>query len=152
MEKPGRLLTQGPEPLLFPVPALILRVLGHLQPRPLGQKPHGVGVGEIFNFHDEIDHSAPFVAAKAVVNALLRRNGKGGGLLPVEGTQAKEIAPPPLHRHILTHYILNGIAGHHIVQKGRRKRHRATSFLGACRPLHIPFPADTAFACDWEAL
>ncbi len=46
----------------------------------------------------------------------------------MEGAQTKEVAPPPLQGHILSHHILNGVSGHHIIQKRRWKRHETSSF------------------------
>ena len=46
----------------------------------------------------------------------------------MEGAQAEQIRPGAFQIHILAHHVLNGVAGHYLVNKGRRKRHTSPSF------------------------
>ena len=119
---------QRPKPLLLTIPGLVLLVLGDFQPRPLGQRPHGVPVAQPLNFHLEIDDAAALVTAEAVEHALVRRDGEGGGLLSVEGTQAKQVGAGTLQRHILPHHVLNRVPRDHFVNKCRWKWHGLPSF------------------------
>ena len=123
MEKPRRFLVQRPEPLLLAIPGLVLLVLRDFQPRPLGQRPHGVAVAQPLNFHLEIDDTAALVAAEAVEHALVRRDGEGSGFLSVEGTQAKQVGAGTLQRHILPHHVLNRVPRDHFINKCRWKWH-----------------------------
>ena len=91
MVEPGRFLVQRPQPLLLAVARLVLLVLRHLQPCPFCQRPDGVRVAQALNFHFKIDDAAALVAAEAVIDALIGRNGEGGGFLSMEGAQAEEV-------------------------------------------------------------
>ena len=90
-EKPGGLLGQRPQPLLLPVAALVFLVVRHLHAHSLGQGADGIRVAQALNFHFKIDDPAALVAAKAIVNALVRCHGKGGRFLPMEGAEPKKI-------------------------------------------------------------
>ena len=117
MEEPGGLLVEGPEPFLLLVAGLVLLVLGDFQTGPLGQMPHGVGVAHALDLHDEVHGAAALVTAEAVVDALIRGHGEGGGLFAVEGAQTKHIGAGALQAHILADNILDGVAGHQFIQK-----------------------------------
>jgi hypothetical protein len=67
------------------------------------------------------------MAAEAIINALIRSHRERSGLFPVEGAQAKHIRAAALEGHILTHHILNGIAGQKLINKRRGKSHVITS-------------------------
>ena len=69
------------------------------------------------------------VAAEAVENPLVRRYGKRGGFLPVEGTKAKQVGAGTPQCHVLSHHIFNWIPGNQLVNKGSRKGHGCPSFL-----------------------
>ena len=71
-----------PLPLQFGI-ILFFRKL-HM--RPFRQKTHGFSVSKLLHIHNELDHRAPGVAAKAVKQLLVRRNGKRGRFLSVQGT------------------------------------------------------------------
>ena len=66
-------------------------LFGHLQTYTLGQEFHGFGEGEVFNLHNEVEHTAALAATEAVVNLLCGCNGEGGGLFTVEGAQTKQV-------------------------------------------------------------
>ena len=117
VEETGGFLVECPEPLLMAVTGLVLLVLRHLHTGPLGQGTDGIGIAHAFHFHDEIHRAAALVTAEAVVNALIRCHGKGGGLLPVEGAEAKKIGTGTFQAHILAHHVLDGVTGHQFVQK-----------------------------------
>ena len=141
--EPGGLFAQSPQPLLLAVDGAVLPVLRNLHTGSLGQEAHGVGIVQPLDLHDEVDGAAALMAAEAVVDALVRGHGEGGRLFAVERAQAEEIAAPPGEGDVLSHHVLNGIAGGKLVQKCRRKCHgkdllsRKTARLsrGRARPL-----------------
>ena len=91
VEKPRRVLAERPQPLLLLILRLILLVLRHLQPRALCQKPHRVRVAQRLDLHDEVDRAAALVAAEAVVNSLVRRDGKRRRLFRMKRAQPKQV-------------------------------------------------------------
>ena len=99
---------------------------GHIDP--LGQKAHSVRKGEVFLLHDEVDNAAALLAAKAVADLLIRRNGERAGLFVMERTQAKIVCTLFLQRNIIAHNVNNIVAGDQLVQKPLVKRHGAHSF------------------------
>ena len=46
-----------------------------------------------YSLHDKGDYTASLAAAEAVVDLLIRRDGKGGGLFVVKGAQAPQVVP-----------------------------------------------------------
>ena len=86
---------ERPQSLLSPITAFVLLVLRHLHTCPLGKGTYRIGVAQPLNFHNEIDSAAALMAAEAVIDTLIGRNGKGGGFLPVEGAQTKQIGAGP---------------------------------------------------------
>ena len=140
MEKPRRIFAKRPQPFLLLVLRLVRLVLRHLQSRPLGEKPHRIGVAERLDLHNEVDRAAALMAAEAVVNPLVRRDGKRRRFLRVERAQAKQVRALPRQRHILSHHVLDRVSVIQFVQKRRRKRH-------ACLPSssHLPSGGDENF-------
>ena len=123
VEKARSLFVQRPKAFFQLVLRLIFAVLRHLKPGALCQKTHRIRITEVLDLHDEADGAAALVAAEAVVDALLRRNGKGGRFFAVEGTEPEEIVASSGQRDVLPHNVLDGIAGIQLVQKCRRKGH-----------------------------
>ena len=123
VEKPCGLLTERPQALLGAIAGLVLLVLRDLHPNPLGQSPDRVRVAQTLDLHLEIDDAAALVTAEAVVDALVRGHGEGGGLLPMEGAQPEQIAAGPLQGDIVPHHIFNWIPSHQLVNKGWWKCH-----------------------------
>ena len=80
---------------------LISAIVRDLEARALCQKAHGVAVGEVLDLHDEIHHAAALMAAEAVENALLRRDGERRRLFAMEGAEAEQVAAPARQRDIL---------------------------------------------------
>ena len=99
------------------VGAALIFLLRHRQVGPLGQKPHGLGKGEVFDLHDEIDDAAALFAAEAVVDLLVRRHGEGGRFFIVERTQAEQIAALALQGDVAGHHVHDVAAGDQLVQK-----------------------------------
>jgi hypothetical protein len=93
VKKARGLATEIHKTLLLAVRGAVALVLGNLQPRALGEKPHRVGIAEIFDLHDEVDHTAALVAAEAVVDLLVRRDGEGGVFSLWNGQRPKRFAP-----------------------------------------------------------
>ena len=92
-------------------------LLRHRQVGALGQKPHGLGKGQVFDLHDEVDNAAALLAAEAVVDLLVRRHGEGGRLFVVERTQAEQVAALALQGDVAGHHIHDVAAGDELVQK-----------------------------------
>ena len=90
---------------------------GHLHSGAFGQETDGVRKREVFLFHDEVDHAAAFAAAKAVVNLLIRGNGKGTGLFAVERAQAEKVAAFFGQMNIVGYHIDNIAACDQFIQK-----------------------------------
>ena len=122
-EESGGLLGQRPQPLLLPVAALVFLVVRHLHAHSLGQGADGVRVAQALDLHLEIDDPAALVAAEAIVDPLVRRYGKGRGLLPMEGAEAEQIGAGTLQVDILAHDLFNWVSGGKLIQKCRWKRH-----------------------------
>ena len=133
MEEPRRVLAQRIQPLLFAVLRAVGLVLGHLHPRALGKKAHRVGVAEALDLHDKVDHAAALVAAEAVVDALVGRDGKRCRLLPVERAQAEQVRALAREAHILPHDLVDGISLYQLVEKHSRKGHGAHLLSGRLR-------------------
>ena len=126
--KTGGFLVQRPQPLLLVIAGLIFLIIRHFHAHPLSQGTHRIGIAHALHFHLEIDDTAALMTAEAVIDALIRGHGEGGGLFPMEGTQAKHIGTGALEIDILAHHILNGILGDQFIDKRRGKCHRETSF------------------------
>ena len=145
--EPGGVLVgrQKPGPL-FPA-RLVGARLRHLHPRPLGQQAHRVGKGQVLHLHDKGDHPASLAAAEAVVDLLIRRDGKGGGLFVVEGAQAPQVVPLLGQVDVGGHHVGDLAAGHQLVDKLFRDRHSPPSFR-LCLPQYTRFirPARPAAA------
>ena len=99
---------------------------GHIDA--LGQKTDGIGIGEVFDLHHEVDDAAALLAAEAVVDLLVGRDGEGAGLFIVEGAQTKEVGTLARKRNVAAYHIGDIIAGDQLVQKVLRKRHLTTPF------------------------
>ena len=82
-------------------------LLGNLHAGALGKEADGVRKGKVLDVHDEVDHAAALLAAEAVIDLLVRRDGEGAGFLTVEGAQAKEVAALAGQLHIAAHHIHN---------------------------------------------
>ena len=121
--KPGGQLIglQGPGPAA----ALPLALPGvrDLHPRPLGQQPHRVGEGQVFNGHHKGDHPAPLAAAKAVVDLLVRADGEGGGPLVVKGAKAPQVAPLLGQVDVGGDHLGDLAPGHQFIDKLLRNGH-----------------------------
>ena len=65
--------------------ALALLLLGNGQIRALGEKTHRVGEGQVLLLHDEADDAAALLAAEAVIDLLVRRDGERARLFVVKG-------------------------------------------------------------------
>ena len=72
----------------LPLEVFIVHLFGQLHARPLGQAFYSLGIGEPLRLHNELDHPAPCVAAKAIIQLGIRGDGKGRGLFAMEGTTA----------------------------------------------------------------
>ena len=90
-EESGSFFGQCPQPLLLPVAALVFLIVRHLHAHSLGQGADSIRVAQALNFHFKIDDPAALVAAKAIVDPLVRCHGKGGRFLPMEGAEPKKI-------------------------------------------------------------
>ena len=92
IKEPGRVaveLEQTP-----PVRGVLpLDLLGHGHVGPPREEGHRVLKPQVFDLHDEIDDAAALAAAETMIDLLVRRHGKGGGLLTVERTQAEQVRP-----------------------------------------------------------
>ena len=131
-----RRAAQRPETLFFLILRLISAIVRDLEARALCQKAHGVAVGEVLDLHDEIHHAAALMAAEAVENALLRRDGERRRLFAMEGAEAEQVAAPARQRDILPDDVLNGIPGVEFIQKCRGKSHGSASFQPrTCQPV-----------------
>ena len=117
VEEAACLFHQRPQALLMAVTALVLLILRHFHACPLGKGTDCIRVGKSFNLHHKIHCTAAFMAAEAIVNSLIRCNGKGCCLFPVEGAKTKQIRAGSLQAHILAHHILNGISGNQFINK-----------------------------------
>lgn len=115
--KPGSFPIEFQQPRPAAPSLLVTVLLGNFHPGPLGQKPDGIREGEIFLLHDKVDHTAAALAAEAVVDLLIRRNGEGAGFLTVEGTKTKQIGPFAAELHIAADNIYNVVAGNELVHK-----------------------------------
>ena len=58
--------------------------------------------------HDKGDDVAAGLAAEAVEDAPVGRNGKGGLAVDVEGAEAREVFPPALELDVLAHHLFDG--------------------------------------------
>ncbi len=55
------------------------------------QETDGFRIGQVFDLLDELDDIAPLLATKAIKDLLAGRDAERGGLLFMEGTEAKKI-------------------------------------------------------------
>ena len=117
MEVSCGILAQVAQTLLLFVGGDVFPVLRDFHADSLCQKADGIGIFQTFHFHDEVDHAAALVTAKAVVDTLVGRYGEGGGLFIVEGTKPKEVAATASQSHIQAHHILDRIAGCQFIDK-----------------------------------
>ena len=134
-EKPRRILAQCPKPLLLLVLRVVIFVLRDLKSRALCKKPYRVRIVQALNLHDEVDDAAARVAAEAVKNALVRRDGERGGLFRVERAEPEEVRAPARQAYILPHDLIDGIALSERIQKRLRKRHGIdllSEYVGIC--------------------
>ena len=93
-----------------------------------GQKLHRLRKGEVLDLHDEVEHAAALFAAEAVVHLLVRRHGKGGRFLAVEGAQAEIVVTLALQLHIARHHVHNVTARRQLIQKRFAEPHEAPPF------------------------
>ena len=100
-----------------------LPILRHGHIYPLGQKTHGVGIGQIFNVHNKIDDAAALLTAEAVIVLFVLQNMEGGCFFIVKRTAAPVASALGLQGHIAPHYIQNVVSGGQLVQKALRKCH-----------------------------
>ena len=127
--EPGRVPVQVQQTLAPAARLPVAVLLRYLHPRPFGQKAHRIREGEILLLHDEVDNAAAPLAAEAVVDLFVRRDGEGAGLLTVEGTQTKEIRALSGQLHIAAHHVHDVTPGHQLVQKALGKGHvKVSSF------------------------
>ena len=123
----GRIAVQGQQSLAQPVGVGGRPVLRHLHVDPLGQKPHRVGIRQVFDLHNEVDDAAALFAAEAVIELLVLQNVEGRGLFVVEGTAAPIASTLWRQRHIGAYHVHDVIAGDQLVQKCLGK-HGGSSF------------------------
>ena len=95
---------------------------------PLGQELHRLRERQPLDLHDEIDDAAALFAAEAVVDLLVRRYGKRGRFLVVEGAQAEQVASLARQRHIAGYHVRDVVPRHHFVQKLVAEMHEKPSF------------------------
>ncbi len=91
----GGLLAGRVKPLLLHAlfaQALVVDLLGQFHAGALGQALNGFGIGELFSFHHELDDPASRVAAKAIIELIIRRNGERRRLFAMEGAAAPQPA------------------------------------------------------------
>ena len=95
---------------------------------PLGQELHRLRERQALDLHDEIDDAAALFAAEAVVDLLVRRYGKRGRFLVVEGAQAEQVAALARQRHVAGYHVRDVVPRHHFVQKLVAEMHEKPSF------------------------
>ena len=115
VKKTGCLFMQSPQTFLLTISALILLILGNLNYCTLCQRPNRVAVAQSFNLHLKLNHATAFMTSKAVIDSLIRCDGKRSSLLSMEGTEAKQVGSGTLQSDILTNHIFNWIAGSQLV-------------------------------------
>ena len=71
----------------------IVDLFGHRHSCAVGELLHCLMKRHMLHIHDELDHRAADMAAKAIIELFIRRNGKRGSLLAVYGTKSPESAP-----------------------------------------------------------
>ena len=89
MVKTGRVPVQVQKPLTAAAGFPVAFLLGDLHAGALGKEADCVGIGEVLDIHDKVDGAAALFAAEAVVDLLVRRDGKGPGLLTVKGAETE---------------------------------------------------------------
>ena len=109
--EPGRVPVQVQQTLAPAARLPVAVLLRYLHPRPFGQKAHRIREGEILLLHDEVDNAAAPLAAEAVVDLFVRRDGEGAGLLTVEGTEPEIAGTLPLKPHVPGNHIHDVISG-----------------------------------------
>ncbi len=73
----------------------------------LGQEAQGLGIGELFVLHDEMDSVAPFAAGEAFAEPLGGRDVERGRLVVVEGTEAHVVDAALAQGHEVRHDVVN---------------------------------------------
>ena len=94
---PADLFPEGITILLFRAHAPLRDDNAHL-PRQVADR---LGKGQMVQLHEEGEDISSLAAAEAVEHLFVGTHRKGGGLLPVKGTEPKKILPRLLQGHIL---------------------------------------------------
>ena len=91
-----RVAVERQQPRAQAAGAVVPRVLRHLHTDALGEEMDRVGVGEVFDLHDEVDRAAALFAAEAVVHLLIGPDVERGRPLAVERAAAPVFRAPRL--------------------------------------------------------
>src|ERR1043166_3847795 len=89
-----------PRVRFFPGARAVAPQFGHGDAELLGKQTHGLDPFEAFDFLNEFDDVATFVAAEAMEDLLGRADGEGGGVFAVEGAEALEVCAAGSKLHV----------------------------------------------------
>ena len=110
VEKARRVPVEREQALAF-FRAGVVRLLGQLHARAVGQKGHRLREREILDLHDEADDAAALAAAEAVVDLLVRRDGKRRRLFAVKRAEPEEVRPAFFRQaHVAAHDVDDVVA------------------------------------------